>query len=249
MYSSLKDRVALVTGSGRGLGKASALQLAKFGAHVVVNDLDLENAEATAQEIRELGRKSKVSQHDISNYAQANALADEIQKEFGQIDVLVNNAGITRDAMLLKLTEEQWDQVIAVNLKGTFNMTQACVRHMKEKKYGKIIQLSSIARHGNMGQTNYSASKAGVVGMTYTLALELSRYNINVNAIAPGFIQTPMTDKVPEDIKEQFIQKVPLKKMGQPEDIAHTVCFLSSDESSYITGQVLGVDGGLSVGF
>lgn len=244
----LLDKVAIVTGSGRGLGAATALRLASDGAHVVINDLNAQSAESTAAEVEKLGRKSMISHHDVSNHASAGELAAQIKEKFGRLDILVNNAGITRDSMLYKLSEEKWDEVIRVNLKGPFNMGQACAKIMMEQKYGKILNLASVAWMGNIGQTNYSASKAGVVGMTFTWALELSRYGINVNAIAPGFIDSLLTQQIPPDIKEKFIQRIPLKRIGQPEDIANLIAFLVSDQAAYITGQCIQIDGGLTVG-
>lgn len=243
-----QNKVAIVTGSGRGLGAATALLLAKEGADIVVNDLSAETGNETAKEVEKLGRKVLVSQHDVSDYKSAHQLVEETKSKLGRVDILVNNAGITRDSMLHKLSEDKWDEVIRVNLKGPFNMGQACAKMMMEQKYGKILNLASLAYKGNIGQTNYSASKAGVVGMTSTWALELSKYNINVNAIAPGFIDSVMTQKVPADVKEKFIQRIPLKRMGKPEEIASLIAFLVSDEASYITGQCIHIDGGLSAG-
>lgn len=245
---TLKDRIAIVTGSGRGLGAATALKLAEKGAHVAINDINAENAKSIAAEIEKLGRKAFVNTNDISDYKSANSFVNDVKAQFGRIDILVNNAGITRDAMLHKLTEEKWDEVIRINLKGTFNMGQACAKVMMEQKYGKILNLASIAYLGNIGQTNYSASKAGVVGMTSSWALELARYQINVNAIAPGFIDSVLTQQIPAEIKEKFIQRIPLKRIGQPNDIAQLITFLVSDEASYITGQCIHIDGGLSTG-
>jgi 3-oxoacyl-[acyl-carrier protein] reductase len=244
----LKDRIAIITGSGRGLGAATALRMARLGANVVVNDIGAENARTIASEIEKLGRKSLVSTHDVSDHKSALALVDEAKARFGRVDILVNNAGITRDAMLHKLSEEKWDEVIRVNLKGPFNMGQACARVMMEQKYGKIVNLASVAWLGNVGQTNYSASKAGVVGMTRTWAIELARYNINVNAIAPGLIDSVLTQQIPPEVKEKFVQRIPLKRIGEPEDIARLVCFLASDDASYVTGQTIQIDGGLSTG-
>lgn len=246
--SRLVNKVAIVTGSGRGLGAATALRLAREGANVVINDLNAEAAKETAGEVEKLGRQALVSTHDVSDYKAAQALVAETKAKFGHVDILVNNAGILRDAMLLKLSEENWDAVIKVNLKGPFNMGQACAKVMAEQKSGKIVNLASVAWLGNVGQTNYSAAKAGVVGMTRTWALELSRYNINVNAIAPGMIETAMTAQVPKEIMDKFIQRIPLKRIGQPEEIAALVAYLSSDEAAYITGQVIQIDGGLAVG-
>lgn len=244
----LQGKIAIITGSGRGLGAATALRMAQEGASVVINDLQLEAAQATAKQLEALGAQTLVSQHDVSDYKQAQAIVDETLKKFGRIDILVNNAGITRDSMLHKLTEEKWDEVIRVNLKGPFNMGQACAKAMMLNHYGKIVNLASIAWLGNVGQTNYSASKAGVVGMTRTWALELARYQINVNAVAPGFIDTQMTQAIPAEIKEKFMQKIPLKRFGKPEDIAAIITFLCSDESNYLSGQCIQVDGALTAG-
>lgn len=245
---NLQDQVAIITGSGRGIGAETALAFAKRGAHIVVNDVKKENAEEIAEKIKKLGQKALVSTHDVSSHSEARALVAEAKKTFRRVDILINNAGILRDALLLKLSEENWDDVIRVNLKGPFNMGQACAEVMKDQKRGNIVNLASIAYLGNVGQTNYSAAKAGVVAMTNTWALELSKYGIRVNAIAPGFIETAMTEKVPQDIKEVFIQKIPLKRMGQPHEIADLLCFLVSDSSAYITGQCIHIDGGLTTG-
>jgi 3-oxoacyl-[acyl-carrier protein] reductase len=244
----LKDKIAIITGAGRGLGAATALRLAREGAHLVINDIGGENAKAVAGEVEKLGRKSMVSTHDVSDYKSANDLVSEAKAKFGRVDILVNNAGITRDSMLHKLSEEKWDEVIRVNLKGPFNMGQACAKVMMEQKYGKIVNLASVAWLGNIGQTNYAASKAGVVGMTRTWAIELARYNINVNAIAPGLIESALTQQIPADVKEKFINRIPLKRIGSPDDIANIICFLVSEQSSYITGQCIQIDGGLSTG-
>lgn len=244
----LNGRVAIITGSGRGLGAATAIRMAHEGADVVINDLSLESAKTVAAEVEKLGRRALVSGHDVSKTADANALVEETKGKFGKIDILVNNAGITRDSMLHKLTEEKWDEVIRVNLKGPFNMGQACAKVMMEKNYGKIVNLASIAWLGNIGQTNYAASKAGVVGMTRTWALELSRYQINVNAIAPGLIDTQMTQAIPAEVKDKFINRIPLKRIGKTDDIAALVTFLASDEANYITGQCIQIDGGLTCG-
>lgn len=244
----LEDRVAIITGSGRGLGAATAIKLANLGCHVVVNDLNAENSKSVASEIEKLGRKTLVSNHDVSDYQSANTMVTEAKSKFGRIDILVNNAGITRDSMLHKLTEDKWDEVIRVNLKGPFNMGQACAKVMIEQKSGKIVNIASIAYLGNVGQTNYSASKAGVVGLTSTWAIELAKHNINVNAIAPGFIDSVLTQQVPAELREKFTQRVPLKRMGKPEEVANLIAFLVSDDAAYITGECIHIDGGLTTG-
>jgi NAD(P)-dependent dehydrogenase (short-subunit alcohol dehydrogenase family) len=244
----LTDRVALVTGAGRGLGAAIALRLAADGADVVVNDLDLESARATAAAVEQLGRRVRTSGHDVSDHAAAGALAADAVGAFGRVDVLVNNAGITRDALLTRLEERDWDDVVRVDLKGPFNVGQAVARHMIERKRGRIINIASLAWMGNVGQSAYAASKAGVLGLTRTWALELAKKGIQVNAVAPGFIDTAMTRKVPAPIREQFIRKIPLGRIGEPSDIADVVAFLASDGARYISGQCIQVDGALSVG-
>ncbi len=243
-----KDNVVLVTGSGRGLGAATAFRFAQEGAKIVINDLNKENAQAIEKKIQNLGREVLISTHDVSQYNQAKTLSDEIKSRFGRLDVLVNNAGITRDALLHKLSEEKFDEVIRVNLKSVFNCVQAVSPFMVEQKSGRIINLASVAALGNIGQTNYSASKAGVIGMTKTLALELAKHHVTVNAIAPGFFDTVLTQAVPQEVKEKFIQRIPLRRIGSPEELASLVMFLASEEASYITGQVIFIDGGLSTG-
>lgn len=241
-------RIAIVTGAGRGIGAATALRLARAGSRVVVNDVQADHARQVAIEIEKLGGIAMVSAHDVSSHAAANELVELVKGKFGRVDILVNNAGILRDSMLHKLTEEKWDDVIRVNLKGPFNMGQACARVMMEQKYGRILNLASVAWLGNVGQTNYSAAKAGVVGMTRTWAIELARYNISVNAIAPGLIDTAMTQAIPPEVRERFVQRIPLKRLGRPDEIADLIAFLVSDSASYITGQCVQICGGLSVG-
>jgi NAD(P)-dependent dehydrogenase (short-subunit alcohol dehydrogenase family) len=244
----LWDRVAIVTGAGRGIGQAIALRLAADGADLLVNDIDLASARETASAVERMGRRVRVSNHDVSRYDAAEAMVAEAMAAFGQIDLLVNNAGITRDAMLHKLSERDFDEVVRVDLKGPFNVGQACARRMIERRRGRIINIASLAWLGNVGQTAYAASKAGIVGMTRTWALELGKKNIQVNAVAPGFIATPMTEKVPAAIRARFVEKIPLGRIGEPSDIADVVGFLASDGARYISGQCLQVDGALSVG-
>lgn len=242
----VKDRVAIVTGAGRGLGEASAIRLAEEGAKIVVSDIDLETAQQTADKIKTMGREAIAQKTDISQRKEAEELIETAMKTFGRIDILVNNAGITRDMSIRKMSEEDWDIVLNINLKGAFNCTQFAVKHMIEQKYGKIINISSRAYMGNPGQANYSASKAGILGLTKSLAMELGKHNITVNAIAPGLIKTPgvITLAHYEKIAERAIQNTPLGRLGEPVDIANVVLFLASDEASYITGDVLHVTGG-----
>jgi NAD(P)-dependent dehydrogenase (short-subunit alcohol dehydrogenase family) len=245
---ALQDRVALVTGAGRGIGAATAERLAADGADVVVNDIDPAGARATADLVEKLGRTALVSHHDVSHHAAAQALVAQALGFFGRVDILVNNAGITRDALVHKLDERDWDDVVRVDLKGPFSVGQACARHMIARGRGRIVNIASLAWLGNIGQAAYAAAKAGLVGMTRTLALELGRRGIQVNAIAPGFIDTAMTRKVPEPIRAQFVRKIPLGRIGVPADIADVVAFLASDAARYISGQCIHVDGALSVG-
>ena len=244
----LSGRIALVTGAGRGLGAAIATQLAALGATVIVNDINEENARQTSQRITESGGQSFISGHDVSNFQQARSLIQDISASHGTLDILVNNAGIIRDGMLHKLGEDAFDQVIAVNLKSVFNLTQGASKVMREKKYGRIVNVSSTSRFGNLGQANYAAAKAGVVGLTRTSALELARYGVTVNAIAPGVIDTDMSRQIPDDIKEKIVRRIPLGRVGESAEVGHLVAFLSSDASKYVTGQVIQIDGGFSVG-
>jgi 3-oxoacyl-(acyl-carrier-protein) reductase len=244
----LQDKVAIVTGAARGIGQAIALRFAAEGARVVLNDLRREMLEETARHVEERGGAALIAAADIGERDSAEQVASEAVAHFGRLDVWINNAGITRDALLLKMTSEQWEAVLHVNLTGTFNGCQAAAARMSPAGGGTIVNLSSRAYLGNVGQANYSASKAGVVGLTRTLALELARHNIRVNAIAPGFVDTEMARAVPEDVRERVVKAIPLRRMARPEEIANVALFLASDESSYITGQVLVVCGGRSVG-
>ena len=245
---SASQRVAIVTGAGRGIGAAIALQLASDGYDVAVNDISKESATDTAGKIEKLGRRAFVSVHDVSKMESAAEMVSETRSQLGRVDALINNAGITRDALLVKMTQKQWDEVIGINLTGVFNCGQAAAKVMIEQKSGCIVNLASIAWLGNIGQTNYAASKAGVVAMTKTWALELSRYSIRVNAVAPGLIDTILTQQIPAEVKEKFVARIPLKRIGSTQDIADAISFLAGPKSSYVTGQVLHVDGGLVTG-
>jgi len=238
--------VALVTGAAQGIGKAIALLLARNGADLVVSDINLEKAEETAKEIGAIGPKAMAVKVDVANLSDVEQMVGGILEKLAKIDILVNNAGITRDKLILRMTEEDWDAVLGVNLKGTFNCTKAVLRHMAKQRSGKIVNIASVVGEmGNAGQANYSASKAGVIGLTKTIAREYAQRGINVNAIAPGYIETPMTEALPEKAKEELKKLIPMERLGKPEDVAEAVLFLVSEESSYITGQVLNVNGGI----
>jgi len=242
----LNHNVAVVTGAAQGIGKVIAMLLSKKGASVVVCDINLDMARETADEIELAGGKCLPLKSDVTSVSDAEKLVKETVEHYGSLDILVNNAGITKDNVLLRMKEEQWDQVMAVNLKGTFNVTKAAIKVMMRKKSGTIINIASITGlMGNAGQANYSASKAGVIGFTKAVAREYADRGITVNAVAPGFIETAMTDAIPEREREELIKQIPVKKLGTPEDVAHAVCFLASEEAHYITGQVIGVNGGL----
>jgi 3-oxoacyl-[acyl-carrier protein] reductase len=242
----LKDKVAIVTGSGRGIGKAIALQLAEAGANLVVSDIDKATSVQVVAEIKELGCEAIAVTSDVSLSADAQSLIDKAIEKFGRIDFLINNAGITRDNLLLRMTEEEWDSVIAVNLKGTYNCIRAAARTLMKQRSGRIINIASVVGQiGNPAQINYAASKAGVIGMTKTAAKEMSSRNILVNAIAPGFIETAMTAQLPQEAREKLTGLIPLNRLGEPEDVAKVVLFLCSDAGNYITGQVINVDGGM----
>jgi len=245
----LKDKVAIVTGAGRGIGEGIALRFAEEGAKVVVNDVNEADVNRTMETIKSQGSKAVAVIGSVASRGVAQKMVDTAVKEFGTVDILVNNAGIIRDAMLHKMTDEQWDQVIEVNLKGVFLCTQCAARVMREKGYGKIINISSTSWRGNPGQLNYSATKAGVIGMTKTTARELASRGINVNVIAPGMIWTDMIKSMPPAIVEKMEKGlafiVPLNRKGQPRDIANLALFLASEESSFITGQLIHCDGGM----
>ncbi|MBU0672216.1 MAG: 3-oxoacyl-[acyl-carrier-protein] reductase [Candidatus Margulisbacteria bacterium] len=237
----LKDKVALVTGAAQGIGKAIAATLAKAGAKVVVSDVNLELATQTAKEINGVPLKL-----NVADLVEAETSLKKIKEELGNIDILVNNAGITKDTLFIRMKKEDWDLVLNINLSGVFNLCKAVVPIMMKQRSGKIINIASIVGEmGNAGQANYAASKAGVIGLTKTLAREIASRGITVNAIAPGFIQTAMTDKLSDDVKQKMLTQIPLAKLGQPEDVANACLFLASSAADYITGQVINVNGGM----
>lgn len=243
----LRDKVALITGASRGIGKAIAIYMAKAGADIIVNYSGSEAAaQATVEEIEALGRKAIKIKANVANADEVAAMVKEAQDVFGRIDVLVNNAGITRDGLLMRMKDEDWDAVMDINLKGTYLMTKAVSRLMMKQKSGRIINLSSVVGvMGNAGQANYSASKAGVIGFTKSCAKELASRGITVNAIAPGFIHTDMTDVLPENVREAMVDQIPLGRMAEPKEVATVAVFLASNFASYVTGQVINVDGGM----
>ena len=241
------EKVALITGSTRGIGKQIALTLAKEGYNIALNyRTENEELKTTKNEIEKLNVKCLAVKADVSNYDDCETLVKTVIEQFGQIDVLVNNAGITKDMLLMRMKKEDFEQVIDVNLVGTFNMTKNVVNYMLKARSGRIINISSVVGvSGNAGQSNYAASKAGIIGFTKSLAKELASRNILVNAVAPGFIQTSMTDILKDEVKNEIAKSIPLKRFGTSQDVANVVKFLASDESSYITGQVINVDGGM----
>lgn len=243
----LEGKVALITGGARGIGKAIALSYASEGANIAFSDLKYdEQAEALERELSELGITAKGYASDASSYEASEELINNVVEKFGKIDILVNNAGITRDNLLMRMTEADWDLVIKVNLKSVFNMTKAVQKVMLKQRFGSIINMSSVVGlDGNSGQSNYSASKAGLIGFTKSIAMELGSRNIRCNAIAPGYIETEMTAKLPEDVRKSWAEKIPLRRGGKPEDVANTALYLASDLSSYVTGQVISVCGGM----
>ncbi len=246
----LKGKTAVVTGSGRGIGREVALSLAREGANVVVVSRNQKEIESVAKEIKALKVKALCVKTDVSSFKDVNLLVEKTMKEFGRIDILVNNAGIFESSLLSQMTEEQWDRMISVDLKGVFNCTRAVINHMIKQKYGKIVNISSIAGTalGFPGSTHYSSSKAGIIGFTQSLAMEVAQHGINVNSIAPGVIKTSMVmNALSEKELEVFSKHIPVGRIGKPEDIANTALFLASDDSAYITGQTITVDGGLVI--
>jgi 3-oxoacyl-[acyl-carrier protein] reductase len=244
----LRDKIALVTGAAGGIGAATARRFAREGASVAINDARPEGLEAIAGEIRAAGAKALVLPGDVTRKADCERLVQDVTRTFGRLDILINNAGINRDAMAAKMTEEQWDAVLSVNLKGTFLCAQAALPGMRERGWGRVVNTSSIGSLGNVGQANYAASKAGVIGLTKTLALEYAKYGVTVNAVAPGPVMTAMLAGVPDAIRERIVARVPVGRIASPDEIASVHVFLASDEAAFITGQIIFADGGMSVG-
>jgi len=243
----LEGKTALITGASRGIGKAIAIRFAMEGSDIAItNIVDDEEFKTTIKEIGALGVKAKGYVSNAANYEDSQRVINDVVKDFSRIDILINNAGITRDTLLMRMTEDQWDSVIAVNLKSVFNLTKAVLMTMIKQKGGSIVNMSSVVGvSGNAGQSNYSASKAGIIGFTKSIAKEVGSRNIRCNTIAPGFILTEMTEKLPEDVKKDWADKIPLKRGGTPEDVANTALYLASDLSSYVTGQTIHVCGGM----
>lgn len=245
----LQDKVAVVTGSTKGIGKEIALEFARRGAKVVVSGRNAERAEAVCAEIKAAGGSAMAVVGDVSRMADAQQLIERALEQFGQIDVLVNNAGITRDNLLMRMKEEEWDEVLAINLKGAFNCIKSVTRQMMKQRSGRIINITSVVgQMGNAGQANYAASKAGIIGLTKSVARELASRNITCNAVAPGFIETDMTGALDEKVRESLQAQIPLGRLGSVSDVARATAFLAGDEAAYITGQVINVDGGMVMG-
>ena len=245
----LTNKTALITGAARGIGKAIALKFAEEGANIAFTDLVIdENGKATEAEIAAKGVKVKGYASNAADFAQTEEVVNQVKADFGSIDILVNNAGITKDGLMMRMTEAQWDAVIAVNLKSAFNFIHACTPIMMRQRGGSIINMASVVGvHGNAGQANYSASKAGLIALAKSIAQELGSRGIRANSIAPGFIETAMTAALPDNVREEWVKKIPLRRGGQTEDIANVATFLASDLSSYVTGQVSQVDGGTNM--
>ncbi|MDR2692093.1 MAG: 3-oxoacyl-[acyl-carrier-protein] reductase [Dysgonamonadaceae bacterium] len=248
MSGLLEGKTAIVTGAARGIGKAIAVRFAGEGCHIAFTDLAIDdNAKATEKEIAALGVKVKAYASNAADFEDTHTVVNEIVKDFGRVDILVNNAGITRDGLMMRMSEQQWDSVINVNLKSAFNFIHALTPVMMKQKAGSIINMSSVVGvHGNAGQANYSASKAGMIGLAKSIAKELGSRGIRANAIAPGFIITEMTHQLSDEVREEWIKQIPLRRGGKPEDVADVALFLASDLSSYVTGQVIQIDGGMN---
>ncbi|MCZ6790049.1 MAG: 3-oxoacyl-[acyl-carrier-protein] reductase [Chloroflexi bacterium] len=247
--TGLQGKVALVTGASRGIGLAIAKRLGSAGARIVVMDMAFrEGPEAVIEALKGVGAEATTHEANVTDGEQVEALFKSVEEEWGGVDILVNNAGITRDGFLMRMTDEQWDAVLNVNLKGAFLCSRAAIRGMMRKRWGRIVSLSSVvALGGNPGQVNYAASKAGLIGMTRTLSKEVASRNITVNAVAPGFIGTDMVDTLSDEMKAKVMERIPMGRFGTAEDVAGVVAFLSSEEARYVTGQVVGIDGGLSL--
>ena len=243
----LQGKTAIITGSGRGIGKAIAMKLASLGANIVINDIpQSEDADKTSEEIKAMGVDSIVVKGDVRKTEDVQELIKKTLDKFGKIDIFVNNAGVTRDGLMLRMSEDDWDLVMDINLKGAFNCIKAVARPMMKQRSGSVVNIASVVGvMGNAGQANYSASKAGLIGLTKTTAKEFASRGIRCNAVAPGFIESAMTDKLPDDVKQEYFKAIPLAKFGKVEEVADVVAFLASDMSSYVTGQVINIDGGL----
>ncbi len=246
---NLKDKVALVTGGSRGIGEAIVLKLATLGATVIINYIgDPTEAEAVLKKVTDIGAKGCIYHADVTDYDAVSNMIKDMIKKHGRLDIIVNNSGITRDNLLMRMDEQSFDDVIAVNLKGTFNVCKHATRHLLKQRTGSVINISSVVgMNGNAGQVNYAASKAGIIGLTKSMARELASRGIRVNAIAPGFIQSAMTLALSDETKKEIVKQIPLQTLGEPEDVANMVAFLASEDSRYVTGQVLVVDGGMSI--
>jgi len=243
---NLSRRVAIVTGAGQGIGKSIALKLASYGADVAAVDINFENAAETAREIQAMGRKTVALKVDVTNAKQTREMVANVMQELEAVHILVNNAGITADSLIVRMKEEDWDRVMDVNLKGAFNCIQASIRYMTKQNWGRIINVASIVGiTGNPGQANYAASKAGLIGLTKTIAREVAKRNVTCNAVAPGFIETAMTDKLSQVAKDKLFEQIPMGRLGGPNDVAMSVLFLASSAANYITGHVMNINGGM----